>query len=184
MAKRLTDEQRDARRVEALMRATSKRRHTARTNLVTKIVVMQIKDRGGMAWRHNVGAFKGEHTRKDGSVNKWFVRVGEKGQSDVLGLHAGYFLSFEIKVDDDHLTEDQLRWLLDVIYRSGVAAVIRDDGYQVAQWLDLIDYGMVNLRVMHDMRDAVIADYKNYANEPSWLEGYINLMELTVKARA
>lgn len=78
---------------------------------------------GGKAWRNNTGAMVKEYTTKAGQRKKSFIRFGEKGSADVLGLLRGKFFAIETKTPRDQLSDDQAAWLEDVERCGGVAVI-------------------------------------------------------------
>lgn len=73
--------------------------------------------KGIMAWRNNTGGVK---------VNKRFVRFGQPGSADILGIlpPEGRLLAVECKVGRNELTELQRDWLQRVASSGGLALVV------------------------------------------------------------
>ena len=78
-------------------------------NELKQAAVNYVIARGGLAWVNNVGRALG--------INFG----GPVGSGDVIGLYRGKFLSIEVKVGKDRLTEKQIEWMSDVNRRGGVA---------------------------------------------------------------
>ena len=82
-------------------------------NQLKQAAVKYVVARGGKAWVNNVGRTLG-------------VNFGAPvGSGDVLGVYRGKFLSIEIKVGKDSLSDEQLQWMNDVNRRGGIAFVAR-----------------------------------------------------------
>lgn len=78
-------------------------------------------------WRSNVGAVKIDDKR--------FVRFGEKGAADIIGLatfrcpkcnvlQAGVFIAIELKVGKNKVSNAQLEWLNRIGKYNGIAMVL------------------------------------------------------------
>lgn len=87
------------------------------TELVKQCLEL-LKWKGILAWRQNTGGVK---------YGKQFVRFGEPGLSDILGVWAdGRFLAIECKVGRNKLSDNQQAFLDNVEKAGGLALVVRD----------------------------------------------------------
>jgi len=73
---------------------------------------------GVRAWRNNVGSISAEHKGR-----KRFVRFGEVGAADILGVlpGTGRLCAVEVKRPGNHPTPAQIRWMVDMNERGGFA---------------------------------------------------------------
>lgn len=97
-----------------------------RSQAPEKAVVKECLDwlhlNGIFAYRQNTGA--AEYI--GGNGRKRFVRFGEKGASDIIGiLPGGRFLAVECKAENGRLSEYQIEYLANVRRMGGLAVVAK-----------------------------------------------------------
>ncbi len=94
---------------------------------VQKACIQIMQAHGWRVFRRNTGTMGGSHKGK-----RWFVRFGEKGQSDVYGFipkFDGRHVEVEIKRKGERPTLDQIEWLIRCHEYDGC----------VAFWVDSIE---------------------------------------------
>lgn len=144
------------------------------------LCVSRIKSYGGLATRINSGKIPASYTRRDGSKAFYLIKLAEKGWSDVIGFIDRTFIACEIKIGDDLLNEDQLRFLLGVIDQGGVALVVRDDPALLTDLLTAITDRHAPQRIAlkltrRHMIGQVLTDYLNtHRALPDWSMKYWN----------
>jgi hypothetical protein len=70
---------------------------------------------------------RGSYTRKDETVNHWFMRFGFPGISDIIGCSKdGRFIAIECKIKPNKPTELQEVYLAEIRKRGGIAVVAYD----------------------------------------------------------
>ncbi len=94
---------------------------------LTNLAIREIERFGGIGWRQNAGKVPVSYTTKAGQSRKYVINLGRKGLSDALGILPHMLIAAEIKIGEDHLNDDQLRFLLDVVDRGFCSIVVRDE---------------------------------------------------------
>ena len=89
----------------------------AREAEIQRAILATLKHLGVDCWRHNVGGFPVE----SGGTRR-YVRAGEKGQSDILGLlPGGRFCAVEVKRPGNRPTADQIAFMQRINEAGGFA---------------------------------------------------------------
>lgn len=90
---------------------------------IQKQCLQWLKIKRVRVWRNNTGSVQKEYKGK-----KRFIRFGEPGISDILGIApdgSGRFMAIETKAATGKLSEDQQAFLDNVTQEGGIAIVVR-----------------------------------------------------------
>ena len=93
---------------------------------IQKAIMQYLDMKGVIYWRSNTGAAKFKGKTKD-----YFVRFGEAGISDIIGIYpcSGRLMAIEVKRSKKHkLTVEQYNFLKNIKENNGVTFVVSDAG--------------------------------------------------------
>ena len=94
---------------------------------LTNKIINHIYSSGGYAFR---ASSTGIYDSKMGG----YRTAPKKGVSDILAVFKGKFIAIEIKIGKDHLSEEQIGFIKNILHVGGIAFIAKDFEDFLSQW--------------------------------------------------
>ena len=98
---------------------------------LTNKIINHIYSSGGFAWR---AQSSGVFDQRQGS----YRFAPKKGVSDVLACFRGRLIAIEIKIGKDHLSDEQIGFMKNIIHTGGIAIIATSYEQFISDWKKLI----------------------------------------------